>query len=121
MTDNEIIKALECCADNTEGKCRECPFHKLKISCIDGLERNALDLINRQKAEIERLTKDKYRLQKALNQSEDYRAIAKDEAIKEFAERLKAKGYRGIADGGLGFIIHKDIDNLVKEMTEEQK
>jgi len=45
---------------------------------------------------------------------------ARAEAIKEFAERLKQKGHRGVCDGGLGFIIHKDIDNLVKEMTGDQ-
>lgn len=38
--------------------------------------------------EIKNLKKDKYKLQKALNQSEDYRVIAKAEAYKEFAERL---------------------------------
>lgn len=45
----------------------------------------------------------------------------KSEAIKEFAERLKCTPFRGLIDGGIGFVIHKDIDNLVKEMTEEQK
>ena len=42
MTDNEIIKALECCPLDDIGGCRK----------ID-----ALALINRQKAEIERLKK----------------------------------------------------------------
>lgn len=59
MTNNEIIKALECCiAPN----CGECPIfnnkeiRKVPGRCIVTLEKNALDLINRQKAEIKRLT-----------------------------------------------------------------
>lgn len=67
MTDNEIIKALECCAENTEGKCRECPFHKLQISCIDVLERSSLDLINRQREEIDRLKVENESLRMAAN------------------------------------------------------
>ncbi len=39
--------------------------------------------------EIKKLKQDKYKLQKALNQSEDYRLIAKAEAYKEIAEELK--------------------------------
>jgi chromosome segregation ATPase len=83
MTDNEIIKALECCAGNTEEKCRECPFHKLKISCIDGLERNALDLINRQKAEIEELRKAK-----VVYETVDYSSGDLEDALEEI-DRLK--------------------------------
>ncbi len=59
MTDNEIIKALECCASSTHSDaCVFCPFNELKICEVEsnGLEKRALDLINRQKAEIERLT-----------------------------------------------------------------
>lgn len=54
MTDNEIIKALECCAN---GKCGECPL--FKEDCGDDIIcKIALDLINRQNAEIERLRKE---------------------------------------------------------------
>ena len=48
MTDNEIIKALECCSDSN---CHECPIE----GCTDDIFRNALDLINRQKARIKEL------------------------------------------------------------------
>lgn len=55
MTDSEIIKALKCCA--TENKCQECPYG---AACLDDkyvsiISKDALDLINRQNAEIERL------------------------------------------------------------------
>lgn len=52
MTDNEIIKALECC--EKQPHCTGCPYFE-KIGCKKHLYQDALDLINRQEAEIERL------------------------------------------------------------------
>lgn len=52
MTDNEIIKALECCFTNDD--CSLCPLFR-KCPTSFKLEQYALSLINRQKAEIERL------------------------------------------------------------------
>lgn len=64
MTDEEIIETLECCA-YSDG-CERCQCSK---QC-DGAEHliNALDLINRQKSEIERLknTDTKFYKQKAI-------------------------------------------------------
>ena len=57
MTDNEIIKALECCANET-GSCLGCPLINCIEDCLQIKSKNALDLINCQKAEIERLNKD---------------------------------------------------------------
>lgn len=137
MTDYEIIKALECCADNTEGKCRKCPFHKHKISCIDGLERNALDLINRQKAEIDSLEAE---IDKQYEQAEadilgnisdggtschwcidKTKQTARAEAIKEFAERLK-EFFNDWSENGESNTIYVRslIDDLVGEMTGDQ-
>ena len=74
MTDNEIIKALECCTSD-KCTCSECSYeYKKNIkneefevmsngksydewSCDEWLKCDLLDLINRQKAEIEKLTK----------------------------------------------------------------
>ena len=51
MTDNEIIKALECCAGG--GLCCECPmWEMLSANCIVELNRSALELIKRQQAEL---------------------------------------------------------------------
>jgi hypothetical protein len=94
MKDNDIIKALECCS---KPYCRKCPLYKNTINtknCIIQLSTNALALINRQKAEIERL--------ESMNQSKldlihDLRAeleTAKAEAVREFAHELKERdGY----------------------------
>lgn len=54
MTDNDIIKALECC--DTREWCNDCPL-KDNDYCKDVLSEQSVDLINRQKAEIERLHK----------------------------------------------------------------
>ena len=52
MTDTEIIKALECCASDYINACDDCHFQK---RCLqdEKLEVLTLDLIKRQKAEIE--------------------------------------------------------------------
>ena len=96
------------------------------------------DLINRQKAEIERLQceiKEKtetivFLKDQVVGWSIDFRNIknkvetAKAEAIKEFAERLKkevAGWYYDFADFDDTMDALTEIDNLVKEMTEETK
>ncbi len=53
MTDEEIVKALEFCINNVCSL--KCPIRN-DTSCVQTLRIQALDLINRQKAEIERLT-----------------------------------------------------------------
>jgi hypothetical protein len=85
MTDNEIIKALECCVNN--GDCRECALNPKKGNygyCTGLAIKSALDLITRQKAEIERLqlTVDSF-----TDIGKLYSEI-KAEAYKEFAEKL---------------------------------
>ena len=127
MTDNEIIKALECCVNNGYPTgCQDCPYRG--EDCNETLDADALDLINRQKAEIERLKNGL-----AISQKETKRILVtkggrgygktRAEAIKEFAERLKEKRRR-IADydeAGFScqiFVVEEDyIDNLVKEMV----
>ena len=86
MTDNAIIKALECCITLTENKCPECPNNELRfkgIHCKQQTYKNALYLINRQKAEIERL-------QNALFKQEDTMQMIVKERDTEI-DRLKAK------------------------------
>ena len=54
MTDNEIIKALECCCD--DGCPDNCPLKDAGYvgDCIAIKSKSALDLINRQKADLEK-------------------------------------------------------------------
>ena len=110
FTDEEIIKALECC---TLGDCFPCAYGNIGVGCRDKMNADALDLIKRQKAEIEELREIIF-----TDRSEAIKNL-KAEAIKEFAERLKGKAefttIAGYRDYG------RLINNLVKEMTEEQK
>ena len=121
MTDNEIIKSMQCVIGNGVN-CSECAYQKTLPfpSCTRMCAKNALDLINRQNAEIERLNIESETLATQLKGA--YEQIhklnmAKSETIKEFAERLKEKLQWDVEfDNKLVF--ESDIDNLVKEMTE---
>ncbi len=57
MTDNEIVKALECCGND---ECSKCPLQDGVCSEKDVMK-NAIDLINRLQAENEMLKKEVYR------------------------------------------------------------
>ena len=67
MNDNEIIKALEWCTGE-KGCFDGCPFRAECCEDLDALEKACLDLIKRQKAEIESL-KDALREQQAETQN----------------------------------------------------
>ena len=133
MTDNEIIKSMECVIGN-DVNCSECdyqksiPFPSCRMMCA----KNALDLINRQKEENERL---KCEMEKLLPKDCSYamqmevsnklESQIKSEAIIEFWERLKEEirceddcGYHcyGCGYECKDYVIA--VDNLVKEMTE---
>ena len=60
LTDEEIAKALEQCLNRTHAiGCLGCPYFEKDIDCDVERDKYALDLIHRQKAEIERLTKER--------------------------------------------------------------
>ena len=135
MTDNEIIKALECCANATHKDCKNCPLFVVD-GCVKTMSTNALDLINRQQVEIERLKNQVNRLKK-YDERRDIAlhsrliAEARAEAIKEFAERLKEELLYCVTviegDGAivtnLGYEkedVNETIDNLIKEMVGEE-
>ena len=78
------------------------------------LIKDALDLINRQQAEIERLEKDKENLAYSFANAVGRNLTVKEEAIKEFAERLRKK----LIDGGLYPVFVKNkIAETEKEMV----
>ena len=59
MTDKEIVQALECCILYKQICPETCPMWNVQ-ECGMNLRKNALDLIKRQKAEIERLKEFEY-------------------------------------------------------------
>ena len=113
MTDNEIIKALELCATLDSRNCKKCPCREICNENNGTLTKSTLDLINRQKAEIERLQKNI----DGLNIfTKNHITVIRSQAIKEFAERLKEHRY-GELNNCISFSVGY-LDNLVKEMTE---
>ena len=130
--DKEIVRTLknhieaeDCVTCESFGKCNEFLLTK-----------DTLDLINRQKAEIERLKRENEILsvnadtafQDGLNEARDLYATEveneiKAEAVREFADKLKENitDCHTVSDGEyIGYdrtdITHC-IDNLVKEMV----
>ena len=137
MTDDEIIKALKYCnTDVRENTCPKCAFYK-KNRCITLMLNGVSDLINRQKAEIERLkNKNTLLLKKKCKDVNTARKIIKSEAMRDFAKRLKSKlnnlEFRTkthrktvptkFCDDNANWVMHEcvpeEIDKLVREMTE---
>ena len=116
MNDNDIIKALREVARKYEGKpvatC-ETNISNMATDAADHIER-LCDEIKRQQTEIERL-REAYSIYEETTGLKQ----AKDDAIREFAERLKTELTTGVAVMRISTI--DTIDNLVKEMTEEIK
>lgn len=89
MTDNEIIKALDCCGFEYGNLCSVCPkYEKDNDFCQEELHNYAIDLINRQKAEIERLKIENQSLRSAANSCKLHYNEARAEAVKEFVENV---------------------------------
>lgn len=74
---------------------------------------SALDLINRQKAEIEQWKEEADRWQNAFCKVNEDMSTIKFEAIKEFAHLVIDRSRNGV-------ICVSDVPDLVKEMTEEK-
>ena len=119
MTDKEIIQALEICKSDTLG-CVDCAYYEQRQceECLPSLMEDLLDLINRQQAEIERLTINMNAFGLGMKREKEKADTIKAEAIKEFAERLKwelAHIVTNVTD------MREVVDNLVKEMVGEDK
>lgn len=100
MTDEQIVKALECCVSRTGcDACRGCPFNEDKLCDKDrfALEKHSLALIKRQQAEIDHLR----------------------EATKKVKSDLKYYLDTN-EENGVVWIPKFTINNLLKEMTEKE-
>lgn len=135
LTDEEIIKAVECCINDD---CDNCP--DTFGNCEHNAMRNAFDLIKRKDAEIERLNIEIKNKERAYNdefcsrkewQSKcqeliKEKQIIRSKVMKEL-ERFKEtvtnaiNAYYNLNYTGYyiaGFLM-EDIDNFVKEIMEE--
>ena len=128
FTDEEIIKALECRTKAVSGvrKCEKCPLYT-KFQCLYAIKVYALDLINRQKSEIDNLNKQMEwltgyngNLINANTALSEENMLAKTEAYKEFAEKLKSYLLLN-KKGEMSVISFENVDNLLKEMVGEEE
>lgn len=143
LTDEEIIEALDLCTQqNGSIPCYDCPCWNDDEQECKGIDYTAtLDLIKRQRTEIEELN---IQLQKLWNMASLYKAEnerfedynknlltantalsnefleAKAEAYKEFAKRLKSYLLLN-KKGEMSVISFENVDTLLKEMVEEKE
>ena len=82
MTNESVIEKLECCLANAKGK--RCSLAN-ESNCFETTIRESIDLINRQKAEIERL---RYNLKAVLDERADH-TDAINECIARFEKKIK--------------------------------
>lgn len=102
MTDEQIIKNFR----NGVYKNKPMLFGQKFLESV-------LDLINRQKAEIEQWKEEADRWQNAFCKVNEDMSTIKFEAIKEFAHLVIDRSKNGV-------ICVSDVPDLVKEMTEER-
>lgn len=122
MNVDDIIRKLQCCGNQMYS----CTDKRCKAKTLG----DAVDLINRQKAEIERLTKENEQaiekwhiLEKRTKERyaelyEEAKEVVRVKAIKEFWDRLQ-KDFPNLFAGQHPCTL-SEIDFLVKELTEEQ-
>lgn len=85
-----------------------------------GVIGKVFNLVYRQRAEIERLEHIRKGDKQLINSLNKCYILAKSEAIKEFAERLKRYSFvDNLSLDGKETVYVDDIDKLVKEMTEK--
>ena len=143
LTDEEIIEALDLCTQqNGSIPCYDCPCWNDDEQECKGIDYSAtLDLIKRQKSEIERLKSandEKFRQWDMLaektkthyaNLYNEAKDKLKAEAYKEFAERIKLSIKANVVETLCNDVrgVYKaeyvldDIDNLLKEMVGEEE
>ena len=117
FTDEEIIRNYEWCIGCTSDRCRECTMNEEGF-CEEELQDLVLDLINRQKAEIEKLKGST--IVSNIMESQRIKREAKAEAHKEFAEIIKDKWFDNRYDSP-DVDFDDFISNLLKEMVGEKE
>ena len=121
ITDEEIKSSLEVIA--TTRNCNECKIRNCKwgtCNCSQITANAALDLINRQEAEIEKLKGST--IVSNIMESQRIKREAKAEAYKEFAERLNEKAQIADCFDSYNMVVGTHfIDNLLKEMVGEEE
>ena len=125
MNDADVSYALNHCMRFRP--CEECPLHKTgyfsktRNVCRAKLIQEAFDLLERYKEANEQWKEEANIYQNLWCEAERDAQTVKNEAIKEFAERLKEEALYPYPDSETKIVDVDDIDNLVKEMTEVEQ
>lgn len=82
----------------------------------------ALECLHDLQVEIEQWKEEANKYQNLWCMAVDDIEKAKSEAVKEFAEKLKEKSFQSFGNYGITRDVVEvcDIDNLIKEMTEQE-
>lgn len=117
MTDEQIMRALEICAECSD--CYDCSYKNGEGGCLFPMHRDALALIKRQREEIEEQKQDIADLNETISNLLTQFTTIRAEAIREFVRRLGCEAYVD----RLGYLVVRihDASIIAKEMTEEQK
>ena len=130
-SDLSKIKCIQVIYDKSGNGWFEYMFQKGITMTASNEYLHKIDLINRQKAEIERYEKesnkmfDKWKLldertkQRYAELYEEAKGVVKAKAVKEFAERVKERAKAHYFDNFCYAVSIEEIDNLVKEMVGE--
>ena len=108
MKDNEIIKALECCA---KADCDNCP--NTFGNCEQNLLNDTIDLINRQKAEIQALREDVHNRKTRENKLRS--------KIKSFRAEIDRLNSELKATSGAALSYKAEIERLEKDSKRLKK
>ena len=114
MTDNEVIKALECCGVES---CLGCPYHG-KCHLGNPMIRDALDLITRQQEEIENLKVENQSLRSAANSLKMHYEEAQAEIDKLNAENMLTMAERNAFDTSF-YELLKQLKTAKSESVKE--
>lgn len=122
-TEEEVIKGLEVCTNDSLNCDDGCPYHNRIFLCRISMASDALNLIRKQQAEIERLKCEMGKLSPKgcpyaaqMEVSNNLETKIRAEAVKEFWNRLKAQNTMDER-----IISVKSGDDLVKEMAGDKK
>lgn len=119
MEKEQIIKALECCANGSYDACAQCPLHdgssSLIEECMEGLIEQALSRIREQEKRIEELETSCTELTQNLH-------ACKADTVRKMQEKLKT-----VFDSESKFVtqthgnIRYIVDEIAKGILEETK
>ena len=136
MTDEQIIKALEYCAADDGDDCFQCPYGNIVYKpgnggCVNRCRKDALDLINRQKAENEELRSDKIIAEKHEKDARDLfvdctkqleEAKAEIESLKRGVTfTFTIEDFKSIQETVISRLDNKIKSEAIKEFAERLK